>query len=142
MSNGVVDGTLFPAESIAGFNLTPLVKHVLKVPGGFYKSSFVIMMNQAKWNALPDDVKKAIWTVSGETLSRRAGAVWDKSDHAAEAKLAAAGINTVNAQGEYLRSLEGRLEHLTTDWLKQASARGVDGAATLNYYREQLQATR
>lgn len=141
MSNGVIEGTLFPAESITGFNLTPLVKQVLKAPGGFYKSSFVIMMNPAKWNALTDAQKQAIWSVSGESLSRRAGAVWDRSDQAAEAKLAEAGIQVVTARGEHLSALEKRLEPLRIKWLEQAGTRGVDGEKALAYFRAQLKSS-
>lgn len=138
LSNGVADGTLFPAESIVGFNLTSLVKQVLKIPGGFYKSSFVIMMNPAKWNALSEEQRTAIWSVSGEGLSRRAGAVWDKSDKTAEASLAAAGVKEVVAAGSYLTALRERLEPLRTNWLKQARSRGVDADAALAYFNEQL----
>lgn len=142
LSNGVADGTLFPAESVVGFNLTPLIKQVLKAPGGFYKSSFVIMMNPAKWNALTDDQKKAIWSVSGEALSRRAGAVWDKADQLAESKLGSSGAKEVMAQGEYLKTLEKRLEPIRSNWLQQARSRGVDGDAALAYFRDQLKAAK
>lgn len=138
LTNGVADGTLFPAESIAGFNLVPLVKNVLKIPGGFYKSSFVIMMNQKKWDALLPELQQAIWSVSGEYLSRRAGIVWDESDRIAEEQLKAAGIDETVAAGAYLTELKRRLEPLREQWVRDAGERGVDGGAVLEYYREQV----
>lgn len=142
LSNGVVDGTLFPFESIMGFNLTPLVKHATTAPGGFYTTSFVVMMNAAKWDKLPAADKDAIWSVSGEGYSRRAGAVWDQSDRIAQEKLKAAGVEVVEANGRFLDQLKERLSPMAEGWVKQAAQRGVDGNAALAYYREQLRAAK
>lgn len=142
LSNRVVDGTLFPAESVMGFNLIPLVKHETYVRGGFYKSSFVIMMNEAKWNGLPEADKKALAEISGEAYSRRAGQVWDRSDAIARDKLKDAKIDRTEAQGAFLDALQKQLAPLTDDWLKQATERGVDGRAALTYFREQMRASK
>lgn len=138
MMNGVVDGTIFPAESIAAFNLAPLIKHVLKVPGGFYKSTFAILMNERKWNSLSKQDQEAIWSVSGEELSRRAGQVWDKSDRAAEAIIHAANISEYIATGDYLEAIKQRLTPLSDAWNAAAQARGVDATAALEYFKLQL----
>lgn len=138
LMNGVVDGTLFPAESVGSFKLEPLIKHVLKVPGGFYKSSFAIIMNERKWNSLSKADQEAIWSISGEALSRRAGRVWDASDKVAEASIRAAGITEHNAQGAYLDTLKQRLMPLHDAWMKEAAQRKVDVRAALDYFVSQL----
>lgn len=138
MMNGVVDGTLFPAESVGSFKLEPLIKQVLKVPGGFYKSSFAIIMNERKWNALSKADQETIWSISGEPLSRRAGRVWDASDKVAEASIQAAGITEHNAQGAYLDKLKERLMPLHETWMKDAAGRKVDVRAALEYFISQL----
>jgi TRAP-type C4-dicarboxylate transport system substrate-binding protein len=142
LSNGVVDGTLFPPESVMGFNLVPLLKHETYARGGFYKSSFVIMMNQAKWDGLPEADKKAIAEISGEAYSRRAGKVWDRSDEVALGKLKDAKMERIEAQGAFLDSLQKQLAPLTDEWLKLAAGRGVDGKAALGYFREQMRAAK
>lgn len=140
LSNGVVDGTLFPPESVMGFNLIPLLKYETHARGGFYKSSFVIMMNEGKWNALSEADKKAIGEISGEAYSRRAGQVWDRSDAVARDKLKEAKIESSEAQGAFLETLQKQLAPLTDEWVKQAAERGVDGRAALAYFREQMRA--
>lgn len=138
MMNGVVDGTLFPAESVGSFKLEPLVKHVLKVPGGFYKSSFAIIMNERKWNALSEEDQQAIWSISGESLSLRAGRVWDDSDQNAEAGIRAAGVKEYTAEGDYLETLRQHLEPLRQTWIKDATQRKVDPHAALEFFTSQL----
>jgi TRAP-type C4-dicarboxylate transport system substrate-binding protein len=58
ISTGVMDGTLFPAESMLGFKINTLIKHITTVPGGLYNTSFVFAMNPDKYNSLSAQDKK------------------------------------------------------------------------------------
>jgi TRAP-type transport system periplasmic protein len=60
LSSGVMDGTLFPAESVESFKIEKVIKYGTTFPGGLYNTSFVFMMDQATYEALPADVKKAL----------------------------------------------------------------------------------
>jgi TRAP-type C4-dicarboxylate transport system substrate-binding protein len=66
LSTGVMDGTLFPAESTDSFKIDKIVKHATVFPGGLYNTSFVFMMNPAKYDKMSADEKKAVDAVSGE----------------------------------------------------------------------------
>ncbi|MCU0966139.1 MAG: TRAP transporter substrate-binding protein, partial [Burkholderiaceae bacterium] len=79
LSTGVMDGTLFPAESVQSFKLDKVVKYTTTFPGGLYNTAFVFMMNQAKYDSLPPDVKKAVDEMSGEFAARMMGKSWDKA---------------------------------------------------------------
>jgi len=46
----------------------------------FYTSAFFIVMNRAKFDSLPADVRAAIDAMSGETWSAKFGPLWDKWD--------------------------------------------------------------
>ena len=83
LSSGVADGTFFPLESISSFKLDTIVKYATLFPGGFYSSAFGFFMNEDKWNKLSKQDQDAIMSVSGETLARLAGKVWDATDRAA-----------------------------------------------------------
>ncbi len=52
LSGGVMDGTLFPAESTESFKIDKIIRHATTFPGGLYNTSFVFMMNQAKYDKL------------------------------------------------------------------------------------------
>ena len=60
LSTGVMDGTLFPAESVEGFKIEKVIKHATSFPGGLYNTSFVFMMNQGTYDKLPADVKERL----------------------------------------------------------------------------------
>ncbi len=46
----------------------------------FYTSAFFIVMNRAKYDSLPADVKAALDSMSGEVWSAKFGPLWDKWD--------------------------------------------------------------
>ena len=68
LSGGVMDGTLFPAESTESFKIDKIIKYATTFPGGLYNTSFVFMMNQAKYDKLSADEKKAVDAISGEIV--------------------------------------------------------------------------
>jgi hypothetical protein len=65
------------------FKIDKVIKHATTFPGGLYNTSFVFMMNQAKYDKPAADVKKAIDEMSGEFAARMFGRGWDKVDRAA-----------------------------------------------------------
>jgi TRAP-type transport system periplasmic protein len=80
LSTGVMDGTLFPAESAESFKIEKIIRYATTFPGGLYNTSFALVMNQAKYDSMPPDVKKAVDELSGEFLARMIGRAWDKAD--------------------------------------------------------------
>lgn len=80
LSSGVADGIFFPYETISFFRLDGIVNQALSTPGGLYNVAFFFVMNQGKWDALSDQDKAAIESVSGVSLARRAGIAWDRAD--------------------------------------------------------------
>jgi TRAP-type transport system periplasmic protein len=62
-----------PGRVGRGFKIDKVIKHATQFPGGLYNTSFVFMMNQAKYDALPPDVKKAVDEISGEFAARMFG---------------------------------------------------------------------
>jgi len=103
LSGGVMDGTLFPAESIEGFKLDKIVKHATIFPGGLYNTSFVFMMNPAKYDKLSADEKKAVDAASGEVLARLIGRQWDKADRLSHALMQANNVQVKEAEAKGLK---------------------------------------
>ena len=62
------------------------------MPGGFYRGSFALIMNQERFDSLSAQDREALMTVFGEPMSQMAGQVWDEIDAiGTEATLAAPG---------------------------------------------------
>lgn len=125
LSTGVMDGTLFPAESIEGFKLEKIVKYATLFPGGLYNTSFVLVMNQAKYDALPPEVKKAVDELSGEHAARLFGRGWDKVDRRGMAFMQAAGVQFTKADAAFVKEVGEKTAPLEATWAAEAAKRGL-----------------
>ena len=125
LSTGVMDGTLFPAESVEGFKIDKVIKHATLFPGGLYNTSFVFMMNQAKYDSLPADVKKAIDEMSGEFAARMIGKGWDKVDRRGMAFMQANGVQFTKADPAFVKAVTEKTSGLVDTWAKAAEAKGM-----------------
>jgi TRAP-type C4-dicarboxylate transport system substrate-binding protein len=74
-SKGVADGIFFPAESITSFKIDKVIKYALKIPGGLYRSSNFLIMNNAIWDGLSKANQMALDSVSGKNLAHLMGQV-------------------------------------------------------------------
>lgn len=138
LQSGVADGIFFPAESIPGFKLTSLIKHGTLVPGGLYNTSFVMMMNEAKYNALPQADRDAIDKLSGEHFARLAGKAWDAADAAGMATMKAGGVQMQTASPAFVAEIKTRLDPVEQAWTAQIKPMGIDGAALMKDFRAEI----
>src|SRR5437764_5724806 len=138
LSAGVADGTFFPLESIISFKLGSVVKYATLFPGGFYSSSFGFFMNQDKWDKLSKQDQDAIMSVSGESLALLAGKAWDATDAAALEEMKRANIQISEASPELVKGVQERAKAINDKWVKDATAKGVDGAAVLAAFRAEV----
>ena len=125
LSTGVMDGTLFPAESVESFKIDKVIKYATSFPGGLYNTSFFLMMNQAKYDGLPADVKKAVDEISGEFAARLFGRGWDKVDRRGMAFMQAAGVQFTKADAAFVKTVGERTSGLESSWATAAAAKGM-----------------
>ena len=125
LSTGVMDGTLFPAESVESFKIDKVIKYGTTFPGGLYNTSFVFMMNQAKYDSLPPEAKKAVDELSGEMAARMFGKGWDKVDRRGFAFMQAAGVQISKADAAFVKAVTDKTDPLVDTWAKAAEAKGM-----------------
>lgn len=138
LNSGVADGIFFPGESIAGFKLTGVIRHGTLVPGGLYNTSFVMMMNPAKFAALPKEDQAAIDKVSGEFFARLAGKAWDAADAAGVEAMKAAGISLQTANPAFVAELKAKTDPIESAWYGEIKGKGLDGAALMKEFRAEI----
>ena len=139
LSGGVMDGTLLPAESMESFKIDKLIRYVTTFPGGLYNTSFVFMMNQARYDKLTPDEKKAVDAVSGEVAARILGRQWDKADRRALALMQANGIQQTKADAKFVGDVKARTAPLEQKWAKDAEGKGLkDAAKVLAEFRAEI----
>ncbi len=139
LSGGVMDGTLFPAESTESFKIDKIIKHATFFPGGLYNTSFVFMMNQAKYDKLSPDEKKAVDAASGEVAARIMGRNWDKVDRRGIALMHANNVQIVKADAKFVADVKAKTSTLEAKWVKDAEAKGLkDAAKVLAEFRAEI----
>jgi TRAP-type C4-dicarboxylate transport system substrate-binding protein len=95
-------------------------------------------MNEDKWNKLPKQDQEALEKISGEWIARHAGRSWDTADQKGLEALQKSGVKIVNAGPEMVAEVNKRSAPIIDEWVKLASARGVDAARILAEFREEL----
>jgi TRAP-type C4-dicarboxylate transport system substrate-binding protein len=138
LKSGVADGVFFPMESIISFKLETVLEQATLFPGGMYSSSFGFFMNEEKWNKLPKQDQEALEKISGEWIARHAGKSWDTADEKGFDVLKKSGVKIVNADAALVADVQKRSAPLIEDWITKAKAKGVDAAAILTEFREEL----
>ena len=128
LSSGVMDGTLFPAESVESFKIDKVIKYGTSFPGGLYNTAFVFMMNQATYDKLPADVRKAVDELSGEYAARMFGRGWDKVDRRGMAFMQAAGVQFTKADAAFVKAVQEKTAAVEDKWVGAAEAKGLKDA--------------
>ncbi len=139
LSGGVMDGTLFPAESTESFKIDKIIRHATTFPGGLYNTSFVAIMNQARYDKLSADEKKAIDAISGENYARMFGRAWDKVDLRATALMQANGVQITKADAKFVADVKSKTSGLEAKWVSDAQGAGLkDAAKVLAEFRAEI----
>jgi TRAP-type C4-dicarboxylate transport system substrate-binding protein len=128
LSGGVMDGTLFPAESIESFKIDKIIKYATTFPGGLYNTSFVFMMNPASYAKLGPAEQKVVDAASGETAARLFGRNWDRVDRRAHALMQANNVQVTKADARFVGDVKSKTSALEAKWVQDAQAKGLPNA--------------
>ena len=139
LSSGVMDGTLFPAESTDSFKIDKIIKHATTFPGGLYNTSFVFMMNQGKYDKLAPEDKKVVDELSGEYVARLFGKAWDRVDEIALANMQKNGVKMTKADNAFISGVTVRVSKLERDWAQASAAKGLKNpSSVLSDFRSEI----
>jgi TRAP-type C4-dicarboxylate transport system substrate-binding protein len=138
LKSGVADGVFFPLESVVSFKLDTVLEQATLFPGGMYSSAFGFFMNEDKWNKLPKQDQAIIEKLSFEHVARTNGMSWDAADQKGMDALKKSGVKIVNADKALVTEVQKRSSPIIDDWIKKASAKGVDAKAILAEFRAEL----
>jgi TRAP-type C4-dicarboxylate transport system substrate-binding protein len=128
MTKGTVDGFLTAWEIIPAFKLQEVSKFHTEVEASrpsLFTAGFVFAMNQAKYDSLAPDVKKAVDELSGEFAARMFGKGWDKVDRRGMAFMQAAGVQMSKADAGFVKAVTEKTDPLVDTWAKAAEAKGM-----------------
>jgi len=138
-SRSMVDGVTQANTGPNATRIVPFIKHQTSVPGGLFWSGFFIVMNDRKWQALPEQDKHAMWSVSGEHLVRKAALVFEEMEAAEIKARQEGGITTMHeASPAFLDEMREAFTFVEEEWIAEADKLGLDGKAALATLRESI----
>ncbi len=130
ISKGVIDGAMIPWEVLPAIKVDEVTKyHMEGMPSqpGFIQTPMAVMMNKTKYEGLAPELKAVIDKHSGSALVDLTGKVWDEGIAETRKKLAAQGNKTLVIKDADYNALKKTTASVEADWIKQATARGLDG---------------
>ena len=135
ISAGTVDAfASYAVSDAAAFNTLQYAKHVLDLPGHLQAPSFALFMGKQAWAGIAKADQQAVLALSGEALAQRLTAFDDLEAKARQAA-AAQGVAIAAAGAEMVDAVRRAAQPLEQGWLADATRRGVDGRAALDFYR-------
>lgn len=130
VSKGQIDGAMAPWEVLPSTRIDQVVKHHMEGQAsqpGFTQTPMALLMNQRKYDSLAPGLKAVIDDNSGLMAVEWLGKVWDEGNAAARKSLAARGNQVLTIGNEDLQAMKERTTGVESDWIEQATARGLDG---------------
>jgi len=117
LSKGVIDGTTIPWEVTSSLKVPELVHNHTEFKGpGLYTLTFVLAMNKAKYDSLPDDLKKVIDDNSGLSFSVFAGGTQADADGPARQIAVDMGNNIITVSEEDAKKWEEVVKPIYAEW--------------------------
>ncbi len=133
LSKGVIDGTTIPWEVTPALKVPELVSNHTEFEGtSLYTLSFVLAMNKAKYDSLPDDLKAVIDANSGLELSIFAGGTQADADGPARQIAVDRGNNIVTLGEAETQEWRDLVQPIYNSWIADMKGRGIDGQALID----------
>lgn len=137
ISKGVVKGTVIPREVTTAIRLSELVGNHTELSGNeaLYTAAIVLVMNKAKYDALPDNLRAILDAESGAKLSTFATQVmWDMDAPAREIAVEAGNSIATLDDAEVARWKEAA-QPVIDRWITDMDGKGIDGAGLIEQAR-------
>ena len=137
LSKGVVQGTVIPWEVTAAIRLPELVTNHTEFSGNeaLYTATFVLAMNKAKYDAMPDDLRAILDAESGEKFSAFASQVMWDMDAPARVLAEEAGNTIVTLDEAEVARWKEASKPVVDRWVADMDGKGIDGAALIEQAR-------
>ena len=135
-AKGVIDGTTIPWEVTGALKVPELVNYHTEFEGRMlYDVTFVLAMNKARYQSLPDDLKKVIDDNSGLEFSIFAGGTQADSDGPARQAAVDNGNQIVTLSEAEAQAWVLASQPVYDAWIAEMEAKGIDGQALIDEAR-------
>lgn len=141
LQKGVVDGALYPLESNKGWKLGEVIDFATLDFPAAYTTTFFVVMNKEKWNALPADVKETIIKINKEWIPKHIAA-WDESDKEGMAFLKERKKEIIILDEAEQAKWREAVKPVLTDFVAEMTAKNLPGQDALDTAKNALESTK
>ncbi|MDH3740908.1 MAG: TRAP transporter substrate-binding protein [Hyphomicrobiales bacterium] len=139
LASKAADGVMMPMEGKKGFKLTEVAQHTYQMPGGFYRGSFALIMNEDKFKSLSEQDQKALMTIFGEAVSQMSGKVWDEIDATGTEATKSTDGNSINMASDADQAAYAAIaKPIRAKVIAEVSAKGVDAAGAVEFIAKEM----
>ena len=137
VSSGVADGATNPLGTAVTQGMLEATQHVTLVPGGMGgRATFALFISRDRFEALSPEAQEALTSTSGAALAAKIGGIMDKIDASGLKKFEDKGIPVQTADAAFVEAINAAGGSITENWIKQASAAGIDAEAAIAHFRK------
>jgi TRAP-type C4-dicarboxylate transport system substrate-binding protein len=137
LARGVADAVTFPWGSIVLFGIDKVTKYHMEMP--FYTTTFALVFNKAKYDAMDAKQKKAIDDHCNGKWALKIAAPWADFEHNGIAKIAAeSGHDVYKLSPAQVTEWRKAAAPLEAKWAAGAKKAGVDPTAAMNGLKADL----
>jgi TRAP-type transport system periplasmic protein len=131
LAKGIVDGAMFPHEAALSYDLGTVAKYALEP--GLATATFAFVMNPAKYNALPADLKTLIDKTTGPAAAAEFGRQWEAAEKFGREKEIAQGVQIATLSDTDIAEMKKRMApHVES----AIAALEKDGKPARKFYEE------
>jgi TRAP-type C4-dicarboxylate transport system substrate-binding protein len=134
LSKGVIDGAVVPWEVTTALRVPELVNNHTEFGGdhALYTTTFVLAMNKARYESLPDDLKQVIDANSGRDVSGLFGKTQEEWDGPGRQIAVDRNNNNITLSAEQVDVWKAAAEPVIEGWVTEMNGRGLDGQGLLD----------
>jgi len=132
LRTGVAEGAMAPIEALQGWKWGEVVSSTTQNFGSAYTASMFVVMNKAKWNALPPDVQKIMDDVSKEWIVKQ-GQTWDEIDKEGYEFAKKRGNKVIALSKEEDARWVAAVKPILDEYAKNMKAKGLPGDEALKF---------
>lgn len=137
LQKGVVEATFCPVETLKGWKQGEVIQSLTDSRCVGYTTTFFVVMNKEKWDALPPDIQRVFEEVSAEWVDKH-GQAWNAADAEGLAFVKELKRSIIELSAEEQAAWTARVTPLLTDYAARADARKLPGTTFLEALKKQV----
>lgn len=135
LQKGIVEATFAPMETLKGWKQAEVIKYTIMCTKIGYTTGMYVIMNQKKWENLPEDIKKVFEETSSEWIEKH-GKAWDESDVEGKEFTLSLGNEIILLPDDEHERWRKAVEPVIDEYITEIEKKGVSGKDSIEILKK------